>query len=60
MKVIKNIITHWKTSVAGLVIGMLTLMLWKKSITVTEWAEGLGVVVTLIGILAKDWDKPNE
>ena len=56
----KNLTVHWKTSVAGLLMSFLTYMLWSKAITVTEWAEGLGVVATVIGLLAKDWDKTDQ
>ena len=56
----KNFITHWKTSVVGLLVAILTYMLWSKVITVTEWAEGLGVVASVISLLAKDWDKTDQ
>jgi hypothetical protein len=56
----KRVLKHWKTSVAGVLVGGLTIMLYTGKIGVTEWAEGLGVVATIIGLLAKDWDKSTE
>ena len=51
---------HWKTTTAGLTVGFFSVMLWMGKIDVTQWAEGLGLVTTIVGILAKDWDKTNE
>lgn len=56
----KSLFTHWKTSVAGLLVGVLTLMLWLGKITVDQWAGGIGTVGAIMGMLAKDWDKLNQ
>jgi hypothetical protein len=56
----KYILTHWKTSTAALLILFLTYLLAAGHITVTEWIEGFGAVATVIGLLAKDWDKIEE
>jgi hypothetical protein len=56
----KNIITSWKTSVAALFVALLTALLILKQITVTEWIEGFGAIATIVGLLAKDWDKTDK
>jgi hypothetical protein len=56
----KHILTHWKTSTSALIIFFLTYLLAVGHITVTEWIEGFGAVATIIGLLAKDWDKTDE
>lgn len=50
---------HWKTSLAGILVGFFSVMLWIGKINVTEWAEGIGFVATVVGLIAKDWDKTN-
>lgn len=56
----KHILKHWKTSTAALLIFFLTYLLYVGHITVTEWIEGFGAIATVIGLLAKDWDKTEE
>ena len=59
-KVLKSLFTNWKTSVAGILIGVLTTMLWLGRITVTDWSVALGVAGTAVGLLAKDWNKTDQ
>lgn len=59
-KVFKNLIVHWKTSITALIIGVLTFMMWDKDITVEQWVLAMGTVGTVIGLLAKDWDKTEQ
>jgi hypothetical protein len=58
----KHILRHWKTSTAALLIFFLTYLLAAGHIDVTQWIEGFGGVATVIGLLARDWDKtePTE
>ena len=56
----KNLFVHWKTSLIGVIFGILTLMLWLQKITVTEWIEAAGSLGVIIGVFAKDWDKTTE
>jgi hypothetical protein len=56
----KRVTTHWKTSVAALFIGILTVLLIMKQITVEQWIEGFGGIATIVGLLAKDWDKTDK
>lgn len=56
----KNILKHWKTTLAGLVIGFLTVLLSLGKITVTEWIEGFGAVSVIVGLIARDWDKATK
>jgi len=55
-----NIFKHWKTTLAALVLCLLTFMLYTSKITVTDWALGLGSLGTAMGLLAKDWDKTDQ
>jgi len=59
-RVFKNLAVHWKTTVAGLYVGSFTCLLWIDKITVQEFALALGTIATIVGMLAKDWDKTNE
>lgn len=59
-KILKTLFVHWKTSTAALILGVLTFMLWDKDITVEQWIMGTGAVGTIIGLLAKDWDKTEQ
>lgn len=56
----KHLLTHWKTSLAAIIVALLTFMLYLGKITVLEWAEGLGSIATIIGLLSKDWDKTKD
>lgn len=53
----KNIIKHWKTSLAGIMVGVFTILLWRKTITMEEWVTGVGAINTVLLLLAKDPDK---
>jgi len=55
-----HLVRHWKTSTFALFVLLFTVMLYTGKITVTEFAEAIGVAVTIVGLLAKDWDKPSE
>lgn len=62
MKLINNLINrvfnHWQSSLIGVIVGVLTWMLYHRDITVAEWATAIGTVLTLKGILMnKDPDK---
>ncbi len=59
-KSFKSLLTHWKTTTTAIIIGVLTFMLWDKDITVEQWVLGIGTVGTVIGLLAKDWDKTDQ
>jgi len=56
-KQMKNIFLHWKTSVAGIIVALFTVLLWRKQITVEEWITGIGATNTIILLLAQDPDK---
>jgi len=53
----KYIIEHWKTSVAGVIVGIFTILLSAKQITVDEWITGIGGINTVILLVSKDPDK---
>lgn len=62
MKFIQNafdrITKHWQSSLIGVIVGVLTFMLYKRDISVTEWGMAIGSVLTLKGIfINKDPDK---
>lgn len=56
-KQMKNILGHWKTSVAGIIVALFTVLLLRKQITVEEWITGIGATNTIILLLAQDPDK---
>jgi len=57
---LKNIIIHWKTTTSAVILAVLTFMLWDGDITVEQWVIGTGALGTVIGVLAKDWDKTDQ
>lgn len=56
-KHITHVVKHWKTSLFAVFTFIFTLMLYMNKITVIEFGEAIGVAVTIVGLLAKDWDK---
>lgn len=65
MKFLQNLINrifnHWQSTLIGLIIGVLTFMLYKKDISITDWCLAIGGIVTLKGILiSKDPDKTEN
>ena len=58
-KILKNLIVHWKTTTAAILLAVLTFMLWDGDITVEQWSVGIGAIGTVLGLLAKDWDKTD-
>lgn len=59
-KQVTHVLKHWKTSLFAVFIFIFTIMLYMNKITVTEFAEAVGVAVTIVGLLAKDWDKADQ
>lgn len=61
MKFIQNLINRlfnsWQTTLIGIMICVLTVMLWKKEINMSEWAVGIGTVLTVWAAMMKDPDK---
>ena len=62
MKFLQNLVNrifnHWQSSLIGLIVGVLTWMLYHKEMSVIEWGTAIGTVLTLKGILInKDPDK---
>ena len=62
MEFIKNafrrILVHWQSSLFGLAYLALLYLLVRKEISMTEWAAGMGTLLTVKGIfLNKDPDK---
>lgn len=55
--VVKHCKTNWKTILAGLIIAIFTLLLWRKQISVEEWIAGIGSINTILLLLFKDQDK---
>jgi hypothetical protein len=51
---------HWKTSIAGVFIGIFTLMFVSGEITVSDWVTAIGTIGALIGLLSKDPDKIKD
>lgn len=62
MKFLENafnrIVKHWQSSLIGVIIAVLTVILYKKDIDVTQWCLAIGTVITLYKVfLDKDPDK---
>lgn len=60
MKIIDRVLSHWKTTSAGLLIGVITAMLWLGKITAEQWMICIGGVTTAVGLMSKDWDKKDN
>lgn len=62
MKFIENVFNrlakHWQSTLIGVLILVLTFMLFKKDIDVTNWCVAIGTVVALYKMFVeKDPDK---
>jgi hypothetical protein len=54
----RRIIVHWQSSLFGVAYLVLLYLLVRKEITMTEWAAGMGTLLTVKGVfLNKDPDK---
>lgn len=53
----KYILEHWKTSLAGVIVALFTILLLANQITVEEWITGIGGINTVILLVSKDPDK---
>lgn len=53
----KYLFKHWKTSVAAVLVGVFTAMLWFGKITAEQYGTLVGTVTTIVLLIAKDWDK---
>lgn len=56
----KYFITHWKTTLCGLLVCAFTSLVATKTITVEQWIMAVGGIGTIAGVLAKDWDKVEK
>jgi hypothetical protein len=59
-KYVSIIFKHWQTSLIGLLILVMTLMLWLQRINITEWATAIGVILTLWAAVSKDANKTQS
>jgi hypothetical protein len=56
-KYLSIIFKHYQTTIGGLIVLVMTIMLWVGKITMTEWALGFGTVAGIAGLVMKD---PNK
>jgi len=50
----ERIFKHWKTSVTGVLIALITAMFWLGKIDSEQWIICIGGVATAVGLLSKD------
>jgi len=55
----ERIFKHWRTSVTGLLIAVMTVMFWLGKIDSEQWIICIGGVATAVGLLSKDSIKEN-
>ena len=53
----KRILIHWFPLVQAVLCGVLTYLLIKDQIDVTQWGVGFGIVATLDKMFSKDTNK---
>lgn len=56
-KYVSIFLKHYQTTIGGLIVLAMTVMLWLGKITMTEWALGFGTVAGIAGLVMKD---PNK
>jgi hypothetical protein len=56
----KYLFKHWKTTLAGILVGVFTVMLWLGKITAQDYGTLVGMVATIVLLIAKDWDKTEK
>lgn len=59
-KYVSIIFKHWQSSMIGVLILALTLMLWFKRVNATEWGSAMGVILTLAAFFMKDPNKTQS
>lgn len=56
-KYVSILFKHWQTTLIGVLIAVVTTMLWLQRINVTEWATASGVILTIWAAVSKDANK---
>jgi hypothetical protein len=56
-KYVSTVVKHWKSTVTGLLVGVITLMYYLEKIDTQEWIIAIGGIATIAAMFSKDPDK---
>jgi len=54
------IFKHWKSTVTGILVGVITVMYFLQKINTNEWIIAIGGIASVAAILSKDPDKTQS
>lgn len=59
-KYLSTIFKHWKSTITGVLVGVITLMYYLGKINTNEWIIAIGGIATVAAMLSKDPDKTQS
>ncbi len=59
-KYVSTIFRHWKSTVTGILVGVITVMYYLEKIDTNEWIIAIGGIATVAAMLSKDPDKTQS
>ncbi len=59
-KYASTIFKHWKSTVTGILVGVITVMYYLEKIDTNEWIIAIGGIATVAAMLSKDPDKTQS
>lgn len=59
-KYVSTIFKHWKSTVTGILVGVITVMYYLEKIDTNEWIIAIGGIATVAAMFSKDPDKTQS
>lgn len=59
-KYVSTIFRHWKSSVTGILVAVITLMYYLEKIDTQEWIIAIGGIASVAAMVSKDPDKTQS
>ncbi len=59
-KYISTIFKHWKSTVTGLLVAVITAMYYFEKIDTNEWIIAIGGIASIAAMVSKDPDKTQS
>lgn len=59
-KYVSTIFKHWKSTVTGILVAVITLMYYLEKIDTQEWIIAIGGIASVAAMVSKDPDKTQS
>lgn len=59
-KYVSTIFKHWKSTVTGVLVAVITLMYYLEKIDTQEWIIAIGGIASVAAMVSKDPDKTQS